>query len=378
MNHSKGRIAGLDGVRALCVLLVFVEHFVVHGYNLGGLGVKIFFALSGFLIVGILHAQRSKVDAGRSQPMAELKSFWKSRSLRIFPIYYLVLAWAMLMFALHGQSLRSEGLPFYALFLGNLYVQFKSHAWSSISHLWSLSIEQHFYMLASPLLLWVAASQHRRITLGLLGLSVAAAVYDFSHFERVPQPYLPDLPFFAFMACGGLVALARAAGRRALAPVGLLVVFGTGFALFLDVALSLTSLTSPGPLRGLRELGALMMCFAILSYLPAAQDGWLVRALEIQPLRYLGTISYGFYLYHYFVPAFADYAGSFGWMPYARAVLILAQFAFTCLLAALSWELLEKRILKFKGTGGAAKAQASATAPEVVAGSPQTPSQAVS
>ncbi len=378
MTNSKGRIAGLDGVRALCVLLVFVEHFVLHGYNLGGLGVKIFFALSGFLIVGILHAQRAKVDAGRSEPMAELKSFWKSRSLRIFPIYYLALAWALLMFAVHGQSLRSDGLPYYALFLGNLYVQFKSHSWSSISHLWSLSIEQHFYMLASPLLLWVAASRHRSITLALLGLSIAAAVYDFSHFERVPQPYLPDLPFFAFMACGGLVALARAAGRRPMASLGLLVVFAVGLALFLDAALALTSITSPGPLRGLRELGALMMCFAILSYIPAAQDGWMVRALEIQPLRYLGTISYGFYIYHYFMPAFADYAGSFGWLPYAPALLILAQFAFTCLVAALSWELLEKRILKFKGSSGATKVTASVTAPDVVPGSPQRPPQAAS
>lgn len=351
MSTIKGRIAGLDGIRALCVLLVFTEHFVIHGYNLGGLGVKVFFALSGFLIVGILHAQRAKVDAGRSAPMAELKSFWKSRSLRIFPIYYLALFWALMVFAYKGQSLRSDGLPFYALFLGNLYVQFKSHAWSSISHLWSLSVEQHFYMLASPLMLWVAASQHRRITLALLVLSVGAAIYDFSHFEQVPQPYLPDLPFFAFMACGGLVALARAAGRPALPGVALLPIFVGGVALFMDVATVLTPIHAAGPLRGFRELGALMMCFALLSYIPAAQQGWVVRALEIRPLRYLGTISYGFYVYHYFVPAFAEYAGGLNGVPFASALLVVAQFAFTWLLAAASWELLEKRILKFKGAG---------------------------
>lgn len=365
MIHQRGRIAGLDGVRALCVLLVFTEHFILGGHNLGGLGVKVFFALSGFLIVGILHGQRAKVEAGATTPMAELRGFWISRSLRIFPIYYLVLGLLLMKLLLKGRDLNTDGVLYYFAFLGNVYIQNISHTWSNISHLWSISIEQHFYMLASPLLLWTATTKHRAITLTLLAVSVIAAVVDFSHYETVPQPYIPDLPYFAFMACGALLALARAAGQRVPSSVVLAVCFLVGMVLFADVSASAFTITSAGALRGLRELGALMMCFAILAYIPAAQDGLIVRALEFSPLRYLGTISYGFYVYHYFVPSLTHYADRLQWLPYATAVLVGAQFVVTCVVASVSWEFFEKRVLSFKNrrrpTGGAPAVGATAS-----------------
>ncbi|SEL82103.1 Peptidoglycan/LPS O-acetylase OafA/YrhL, contains acyltransferase and SGNH-hydrolase domains [Roseateles sp. YR242] len=359
MSNQRARIAGLDGVRALCVLLVFTEHFVFGGHNLGGLGVKVFFALSGFLIVGILHGQRAKVEAGASTAARELRSFWVSRSLRIFPIYYLVLTLLLAKFLLKGVPLHTDGLRYYFVFLGNVYIQYKSHAWSNISHLWSISVEQHFYLLASPLLLWTSAARHHLITLALLAVSVAAAVVDFANYENVPQPYLPDLPFFAFMACGALLALARAAGKQVLTPALLAAVFLVGAVLFADASAGAFTITSAGALRGLRELGALMICFAVLAYIPAAQEGQIVRALEFAPLRYLGTISYGFYVYHYFFPNFLQYADRLTWLPYASVFLVAAQFLATCVVAALSWEVLERRLLSFKkrrqpGAGGAA------------------------
>lgn len=365
MTNQRARIAGLDGVRALCVLLVFTEHFVRGGLNLGGLGVKIFFALSGFLIVGILHGQRAKVEAGKSTPAAELRSFWVSRSLRIFPIYYLALAYVTVLFLHRGWSLKTDGLHYYYLFLGNYYVQYKAHAWSGISHLWSLSVEQHFYMLASPLLLWVAASRHQAITLVLLAISIIMAVVDFAHFATVPQPYLPDVPMFAFMACGGLLALARAAGQHMPSNAVLGLIFVISLLLYFDGSARAFTITSAGALRGLRELGALMMCFAILAYIPAAQQSFIVRALEISPLRYLGTISYGFYIYHYLVPGFAAYVDLFPWLPYARRVLIVAQFLFTGALAALSWELFERWVLSFKNPR---RSKVPVASPEAAAG----------
>lgn len=348
MSDQRGRIAGLDGVRALCVMLVFIEHFVFWDHGIGGLGVKVFFALSGFLIVGILHGQRAKVEAGRSTPMAELRNFWISRSLRIFPIYYLVLFIALAVFVAKGRGVAADGLPYYFAFLGNVYIQHISHTWSGISHLWSISVEQHFYMLASPLLLWTSARRHRLVMIALLSVSVTAALSDFSTYETVAQPYLADLPHFAFMACGALLALARTAGRAVPSPAVLAAVFLVGVTMFSAVAAGASTITSAGVLKGMRELASLMICFAVLAHLPSAQGGWIVRALEFAPLRYLGTISYGFYVYHIFVPGFAAYGGHFQWLPGAHALLIAAQFLFTCAVATLSWELLERRLLALK------------------------------
>ncbi|SEL85744.1 Peptidoglycan/LPS O-acetylase OafA/YrhL, contains acyltransferase and SGNH-hydrolase domains [Roseateles sp. YR242] len=348
MSNTHARIAGLDGVRALCVMLVFAEHFVRGDLHLGSLGVNVFFALSGFLIVGILHGQRVKVDLGHSTPAQELRSFWISRSLCIFPIYFLVLSLVVVVLLAQGRSLKTDGLHYYFAFLGNYYIQHVSHVWGGISHLWSLSVEQHFYMLASPLLLWIAAARHQAVVLALLTLAMASALSDFARFDTVPKPYLPDLPFFAFMACGGSLALARTAGHRMPPALVLSIIFIVGVLLYADALSRALAITSPGAIRGLRELGALLICFSVLAYLPAAQEGWLVRALGFPPLRYLGTISYGFYVYHFFLPAFSRYADQLPWLPHARWALIVAQFLATCAIAALSWEFLERRLMKLK------------------------------
>jgi peptidoglycan/LPS O-acetylase OafA/YrhL len=348
MSNARARIAGLDGVRALCVMLVFAEHFIRGDLHLGSLGVNVFFALSGFLIVGILHGQRVKVEQGSSTAARELRSFWVSRSLRIFPLYYLVLVMIAVVLLAQGRSLKTDGLHYYYAFLGNYYIQHVSHVWGGISHLWSLSIEQHFYMLASPLLLWVSAGRHAWVLLALLAVAMGSAVWDFASFDAVPKPYLPDLPFFSFMACGGLLALGLLSGQRMPPAPVLALTFVIGAMLYADTSGRVFTITSPGAVRGLRELGALLICLSVLAYMPAAQGSLLVRALELWPLRYLGTISYGFYVYHFFVPAFSKYADQLPWLPHGRQVLIVAQFLVTCGLAALSWEFLERRLMKLK------------------------------
>jgi len=152
---SAGRIKGFDGLRALCVILVFVDHFVWWRHGLGSLGVKIFFTLSGFLIIGILHEQRKKIEAKRKPALQEFYIFWINRALRIFPIYFLTLA-GILAYTFYRELPHTyQGLQYYFAFAGNVYIQHVSHSWGMFTHLWSISVEQHFYMLASPLLLFL-------------------------------------------------------------------------------------------------------------------------------------------------------------------------------------------------------------------------------
>jgi peptidoglycan/LPS O-acetylase OafA/YrhL len=154
------RIAGLDGIRAIAVLMVFASHTnnIARDLQFGSIGVRAFFVLSGFLIVRILYRQRLQIEAGRTSVGSELAAFYKRRTLRIFPIYYLILGSAALL-TLLGPVLNYSGAPwpYYWAYLTNLYIQISGNLLGSFSHLWSLAIEEQFYILAAPIFLFTPA-----------------------------------------------------------------------------------------------------------------------------------------------------------------------------------------------------------------------------
>ncbi len=118
------RIKGLDGLRALAIALVFLQHYTVIGarLELGGYGVWLFFVLSGFLIVRILHEERRRIEAGATTVKRALGRFFWRRTLRIFPIYYLCIAVCVLL-ALLGFT-RDRLYPdmlWHAGYLSNVY-----------------------------------------------------------------------------------------------------------------------------------------------------------------------------------------------------------------------------------------------------------------
>jgi peptidoglycan/LPS O-acetylase OafA/YrhL len=155
-------LPGLDGIRGLAILLVMFSHFIVVGENHGDgthpfhrlllsgyLGVDLFFVLSGFLITGIL------VDA-RSRPHY-FRTFYMRRALRIFPLYYGLLAVAYLSVPLLSPEdaplLTGADSPWwYWLYASNIGMAVKgnwltSPTWFSLGHFWSLAVEEQFYMV---------------------------------------------------------------------------------------------------------------------------------------------------------------------------------------------------------------------------------------
>jgi peptidoglycan/LPS O-acetylase OafA/YrhL len=163
MALMDNRIRGFDGLRAIAVLMVFLQHRVLSSRDeTGHLGVWIFFALSGYLITGILSAQRRTIEKGASDFFAELKRFLFRRTLRIFPIYYLLLAvMAVLMMLGHASPQLKGGLPFHFAYLSNIWIGEVLRYWPGTwSHLWSLSIEEQFYLFFAPLLLLMPIRWH--------------------------------------------------------------------------------------------------------------------------------------------------------------------------------------------------------------------------
>src|SRR5260370_16732322 len=179
--RGTGHLPGLDGIRGLAILLVMAVHFIgdatprnfaerlaVKLASYGVLGVDLFFVLSGFLITGLL------LDA-KNDPHY-FRNFYARRILRIFPLYYLVLALLFLvlprLIALTpALELARERQVWLWTYTANFYIAAKS-SWAAltyVSHFWSLAIEEHFYLLWPLAVFLLSRETLARICLAAIG-----------------------------------------------------------------------------------------------------------------------------------------------------------------------------------------------------------------
>ena len=367
-----GHVPALDGVRGLAILLVLLHHFVagttatnrveaaaVWLCSYGALGVDLFFVLSGFLITGILY------DA-RAEPRY-FRNFYMRRVLRIFPLYYGVLA--LLFFVvpvLPGlQGSEIAGLRTYQawawLYGVNVYLAIQG-TWgmSYIEHFWSLAVEEHFYFVW-PLVVWLLAAR-RRVLLGV-ALALAAAsfggrvVASLAGVNPVALTVLTPLQLDALLLGGFFAVYLRrpageAAARRAVVPIAVL---GGAVLLLQFGAHHLTASGLPA-LRALRG-GAFHLLFtAVLLYALAAPGLSLSgRFFRSRPMIWLGKYSYGLYVYHHFLSYYFTthgtefvLASAIGSHTAAVAIQAVAGMAASMAVAWLSYELFEKYFLRLK------------------------------
>lgn len=168
----------LDGVRAIAVMLVLWFHFTPNAYRItggppwGAIGVGLFFTLSGFLITRILLKCRLQIAGGSATFWQMIKQFYVRRFLRIFPLYYGILA---ILFVLNTTKIRHR-IKYDLLYLTNYRFSFwangpKAGGGEIERHLWSLSVEEQFYIVWPVLMLLVP----RKLLLPLIILTIAAA-----------------------------------------------------------------------------------------------------------------------------------------------------------------------------------------------------------
>src|SRR6266568_5411553 len=170
MDTKATHLPALDGLRAVAVFTVIVYHFGINAVP-GDLGVSAFFVLSGFLITWLLlkeHAASGTVS---------LRRFYTRRVLRIFPAYYAFLALSFAIDHLRGQA-WGPSLGFSSVFyLVNYYNAFNGHPTTSISHAWSLGIEEQFYLLWPLLLLGLLQGGVARVARALVFLIVVVVAW---------------------------------------------------------------------------------------------------------------------------------------------------------------------------------------------------------
>ena len=358
-DHMNNRIAGFDGLRAIAVLMVFFQHRLFGDIGeIGHLGVWIFFALSGFLIIGILSAQRARIEKNASRFGAELKRFLFRRTLRIFPIYYLMLIvmCVLMAFGIASPELAS-GMPFHFAYLSNFWIGSVLHYWPGrYSHLWSLAIEEQFYLVFAPLLLLLAARRHRAVCLAIVAAGlVSLFAMRAAHWQEITI-YTHPLTNFWLLALGGIGGLMIAGNASRLRAW-----LGHGATLFV-LSLCLVGFCATEPAWSefdssfaFTAVSALYgLCIAALvCSIACCRNAVVIGLLETSWLVSFGRVSYGFYLYHNLIPdltrnhhAVAFFGGA---VPmWAHVAGIIASFAISLAIALLSWRLIEEPILRLK------------------------------
>ena len=341
----------LDGVRAIAVMLVFVEHWappIFHVIPAGALGVHLFFALSGFLITSILLRCRS-APPGPPRRRA-IAVFYVRRFLRIFPLYYALL---LVLYVLDVEPLR-RSLWWHVCYLSNFYLALHWPAPGLLGHLWSLSAEEQFY-LCLPWLVLLCPTRALPLAIGLIPvtafvarLAVLACGIPGESIWLTPLSSSDSLGLGSVLAWGAWQRAGRIPGwsealLRVLAPASLAILVILNVTLY---AGWFTPMALFGP--------SLLALFGAWVVWRAARGvgGSIGGLLASGPLVYLGRISYGLYLFHKFAPP------AYHWLLRALAlprVLELAWFRLpmlflmTVAVASLSWRYFEKPLLDLKG-----------------------------
>lgn len=323
--------------------MVMVFHFVGHHQEpsairqiavIGQTGVELFFVLSGYLITGILLAAKGSTNYFRT--------FYARRALRIFPLYY---AFLFFFFFVQPVLLNVERSPWNTqiwawLYLENVLTTFPNVGGGGPTpgHFWSLAVEEHFYLLW-PLCVWFFSGR-TLWKIVIAGVVVAPILRWIFLSADVPVFYLTPTRFDA-LGYGALLALLEHSGLK------------IPRYLFACTALALATLLLPA-FAVLSSSGYVWLQVLKLSLIPAfyaALLGFCLfdplstgvnRFLSIAPLVWVGSISYGLYVFHIFCISLI--AARFSSLPFLPDLIL--SFGLTFCVAYLSFRFFERPILR--------------------------------
>jgi len=295
----------IDGLRAIAILAVLLNHADSRIVSGGYVGVDVFFVISGFLITTIV---RRDLDAGRF-------SFWRfyaRRAKRLIPaatamaIATLVLGY--LFFLPQDFDRFAKSLVAYGAMLSNVFFWRQSATyWTGqaspwpLLHTWSLSVEEQFY-LVYPVFLWrlvgLPPRQQRQAILALLAASFVINLYQTSAFPRSAYYLLPGRAWELLTGAACSLLGPAPGSNRTCAFLGLI-----GFGLVTMPMFLFTDATRfPGWAATLPVIGT-----ATLVWITGNTSGFWTKLLGVKPLVAVGQVSYSLYLFHWPLIVFAKY-----------------------------------------------------------------------
>ncbi|HEX4649908.1 MAG TPA: acyltransferase [Granulicella sp.] len=361
VKASAKHYAALDGLRGIAILDVMLYHFSgsYKGTNpilriwgsiadSGWMGVDLFFVLSGFLITGILF------DTAFTEN--KTKNFYARRALRIFPLFYGVLVGLLLLTPVLHLHWRPGHLLFF-FYLSNMTDFFAPnlapvHNWINLGHLWSLAVEEQFYMLWPFVVWWIR--DRRKLLWIILGVLIAGPLlrglllWEGMNPGTISRLLITRADSLLF---GGAVALIVRGPEADRIPVRQILTVSS--ALFVLLLFLSHGPVADSPWMSSIGYSVIAACSACLVFLAQQGSNWVSRSFEHPFLRFFGRYSYGLYIYHgiYFV-YLRHLSGSLQNVVHSETLAQLLDFAFgfgiSIGLAMLSYHCFEAPILRLK------------------------------
>ncbi|MGW0828519.1 acyltransferase family protein [Streptomyces sp. NPDC002845] len=338
----------VEGLRAVAVAAVLLYHADVTLLSGGYIGVDVFFVVSGFLITGLLVRELERSGT------ISLSGFYARRARRLLPVTVVVLASVLLlswlvMSPVERRSVSSDVVAA-ALYVINWrlageavdYSALEAQA-SPVQHFWSLAVEEQFYLVWPLLLLAIAwwcrrrggLSLRPRLAVALGAIAVASFTYSVFLTQReAGAAYFSTATRGWELAAGGLLALVPAHRLRRPGRVPGMVAFGGLAAIVAAAVLFNDGTRFPGPGALLPVLGTV----AVIAAGSASADTATARLLMLRPVRYVGRISYSWYLWHW--PAIVLATAWLSELPPSLSLLVVA---LSWVPAALTHRLVEER-----------------------------------
>lgn len=287
-NHAtflaQKRFGSLDGLRAISILAVIWHHtaptwaspLLAH---VGGFGVTLFFAISGFLITTLLLRERVKNGA------IDLKAFYFRRTLRIFPLYYgVVLLYIIVVLLFENNTAVGDtffsNLIYYVTYTSNLFVPLDGRVIFYFS--WSLAAEEQFYLIWPSLLFITGTLLRASLVLGtVLGACILGLLLGSSFLSAIPFAILIG-SFFAITLHSkhSFYILDTLLGKR-------------GSVIVLAALLALVFTIEPIPIFAAHLILATIVASCVINEKHAFS-----KLLSLRPIAYIGSISYGMYMLH--------------------------------------------------------------------------------
>jgi peptidoglycan/LPS O-acetylase OafA/YrhL len=353
MAQAKNYFPQLDALRGIACLMVLFHHLVPGASShiaLGPLGVRLFFVMTGFLLVGNLLQQKERGQ----RPFSIFKVFYQKRSIRILPVYFL----AFVVLCLVGVESAKAVWLWIASFTINLHMGFTGQWPGNLSHYWFLATSEQMVLALALILLWLPG---RFLAPTLLVLFVGAGLHRWLGTEWGLDPmmvWFSPLSSMDSIALGALLGLFYRSHRDtsskvALEPLVILLAW-----IFLILGTLIRMRFSETGLNHLAEtLEALFFGWLILRTAVGFSGFW-EKALTSPLLVYTGMISYALYIFHPILHSFVMWAFGKGGLPNTpdKLGVILAVFVVSYLAASLSWYLIEKPLASLKPKAATSKA----------------------
>jgi peptidoglycan/LPS O-acetylase OafA/YrhL len=316
-------LPALNGLRAIAVLGVVAYHLQFGWASGGYLGVDLFFVLSGFLITSLI------LEEWVRTPALNLAAFWGRRAKRLLPALFLVVAALGIYLVVNARlgppganglvdlsRLRGDAIST-LLYVGNWHAIYAQQSYfaqfstpSPLQHTWSLAIEEQFYLVWPPVLLLLFRLARRSWRQVGLAVAVVGALASAALMALLFHPgtdptrvyYGTDTRLFDLMAGAAIAFMVAARPQPGPAARRALHVLGPAAAAVLAVFWVVGGTTGGLPKNWMFD-GGFLLC-AVLAGIVVADarlldQGWFARALSSNPLHFIGTISYGIYLWHW-------------------------------------------------------------------------------